>query len=50
MGFESFFHSVMLADKVRLSAFRQAIHHSVAENDNVVDIGTGTGILVDGTA
>lgn len=45
MGFESHFHSVMLSDKVRLSAFRRAIHASVSETDSVVDIGTGTGIL-----
>ncbi len=39
------FHEVMLADTVRMEAFRWAIYEVVKPGDVVVDLGTGTGIL-----
>jgi ubiquinone/menaquinone biosynthesis C-methylase UbiE len=38
-------HELLLADELRNSSFRQAIHNTVAKGDIVIDIGTGTGIL-----
>ena len=38
-------HLYMLKDRLRLSAYRQAIFKAVRRGDLVVDIGTGTGIL-----
>jgi len=43
--FEFMHHASMLADSVRLDAFRQAIFSQIGKDDCVVDIGTGTGIL-----
>jgi type I protein arginine methyltransferase len=45
MPFEIQHHAAMLADTVRLNAFRHAIENRVSPTDCVVDIGTGTGIL-----
>lgn len=38
-------HEDMLADGVRLGAYRAAIDRHIAAGDRVVDVGTGTGIL-----
>ena len=38
-------HEEMLADSVRMSAYRAAIQRYVNSQDHVVDIGTGTGVL-----
>lgn len=38
-------HKPMLQDKVRVSAYRQAIFETVKDGDVVVDLGSGTGIL-----
>ncbi len=38
-------HDRMLADAIRLDAYHQAIARHVGEGDEVVDLGTGTGIL-----
>ena len=38
-------HEEMLADSVRMSAYRAAIQRYVNSQDYVVDIGTGTGVL-----
>ena len=35
----------MLQDRIRLSRFKEAIFHTVRPGDNVIDLGTGTGIL-----
>jgi len=40
-----YMHEQMLADSVRLKAYRAAIQRYVTPQDNVVDIGTGTGVL-----
>ena len=40
-----FQHQVMLADKVRMEAYKKAIHETVNTGDVVADIGTGSGIL-----
>lgn len=45
MVFEIQHHARMLADPVRLAAFRAALGKSVRPGDRVADIGTGTGIL-----
>jgi len=38
-------HEEMLADTVRVEAYRQGIANTVNEDDVVVDLGTGTGLL-----
>ena len=38
-------HEEMLADAVRVEAYRQGITNAVNEGDVVVDLGTGTGLL-----
>ncbi len=38
-------HEEMLADTVRVEAYRQGIANAVNEGDVVVDLGTGTGLL-----
>jgi len=38
-------HEVMLADRVRLSSYRDAIARAVGPSDHVLDLGTGSGIL-----
>ena len=40
-----FEHDKMLADRVRVEAYYQAITKHVSEGDVVIDLGTGTGIL-----
>ena len=44
-GFPFKHHSIMLKDTYRLNKFKQAIEKVVKDNDIVVDIGSGTGIL-----
>ena len=45
-AFSDFFqHDRMLADRVRVEAYHQAITTHVSEGDVVIDLGTGTGIL-----
>jgi type I protein arginine methyltransferase len=45
-AFSDFFeHDKMLADRVRIEAYHQAITKHVSEDDVVIDLGTGTGIL-----
>ncbi|NUT99081.1 MAG: methyltransferase domain-containing protein [Saccharothrix sp.] len=39
------FHALMLGDRLRMTAFRTAIHEVVTPGSVVVDLGTGTGIL-----
>lgn len=40
-----YLHEMMLADRVRVDAYRDAIDKYVNEDDVVIDLGTGTGIL-----
>ena len=45
-AFSDFFeHDKMMADRVRVEAYYQAITKYVGEGDVVIDLGTGTGIL-----
>lgn len=44
-GFPVFAHAAMLADQVRMAAFRKAIDEVVHEAMEVVEIGAGTGVL-----
>ena len=39
------FHELMLNDRLRMTAYRQAIFETVKPGDRVLDLGTGTGIL-----
>ncbi|MDQ3404394.1 MAG: methyltransferase domain-containing protein [Actinomycetota bacterium] len=39
------FHTLLLGDRLRMTAFRTAIFEAVAPGSIVVDLGTGTGIL-----
>jgi type I protein arginine methyltransferase len=38
-------HEMMLADSVRIDAYRQGIKNNIKPGDIVIDLGTGTGIL-----
>jgi len=40
-----FQHKIILADQVRMEAYKKAIHEVVKKGDVVADIGTGSGIL-----
>ncbi|HGE6810403.1 TPA: 50S ribosomal protein L11 methyltransferase [Pseudomonas aeruginosa] len=45
LGWDDAFHDLMLNDRLRMRAYRQAIFEVVRPGDRVVDLGTGTGIL-----
>jgi protein arginine N-methyltransferase 1 len=45
LGWDDAFHDLMLNDKLRMTAYRQAIQEVVRPGDRVIDLGTGTGIL-----
>ncbi|WP_321804280.1 methyltransferase domain-containing protein [Burkholderia sp. BCC1988] len=45
LGWDHAFHDLMLNDKLRMKAYREAILDTVQPGDRVVDLGTGTGIL-----
>jgi protein arginine N-methyltransferase 1 len=45
LQWEESFHDLMLNDKLRVTAYRKAIHEAVKPGHVVVDLGTGTGIL-----
>ncbi len=45
LDWDEAFHDLMLNDKLRMTAYRQAIFETVKPGDMVVDLGTGTGIL-----
>src|SRR4051812_43779320 len=46
----TFFHRLLLADRVRTSAFTTAIRDLVRPDSTVVDLGTGTGVLASAAA
>ena len=45
LEWDTAFHELMLNDRLRMSAYRQAIFETVKPGDHVLDLGTGTGIL-----
>jgi len=45
LDWDEAFHDLMLNDRLRMTAYRQAIHEAVKPGDLVLDLGTGTGIL-----
>ena len=46
LGYGNFFqHEFMLADSVRMDTYHKAIDRLISSQDQVVDLGTGTGIL-----
>jgi protein arginine N-methyltransferase 1 len=45
LQWDTSFHDLMLNDRLRVDAYRKAIHEAVKPGDAVVDLGTGTGIL-----
>ncbi|SAI73103.1 arsenite S-adenosylmethyltransferase [Bordetella ansorpii] len=45
LGWDDSFHDLMLNDRLRMHAYRDAIFEVVQRGDYVVDLGTGTGIL-----
>ncbi|HDT1677210.1 TPA: methyltransferase domain-containing protein [Enterobacter hormaechei subsp. steigerwaltii] len=45
LGWDDAFHNLMLGDRLRMRAYRQAIFEMVRPGDQVIDLGTGTGIL-----
>ena len=44
-GWDDAFHDLMLGDQLRMAAYRRAIFDVVRPGDQVIDLGTGTGIL-----
>ncbi|MEL4887309.1 50S ribosomal protein L11 methyltransferase [Pectobacterium betavasculorum] len=45
LGWDDAFHDLMLNDRLRMRAYRQAIFEVIRPGDRVIDLGTGTGIL-----
>lgn len=45
LSWDEIFHDILLSDRIRMEAYHAAIERAVRPGMNVVDLGTGTGIL-----